>query len=864
MTHRPPKFSALPHGSALIATLAFLSACAQSLPEVPTMPDTTEHTQTVETDVVTAVIHPDIWPEIQTPIQKDAVLESRIDVILSGMSLEQKVGQVIQADIGSVTPEQVQKYHLGSVLNGGNSAPNANLRATPSEWLNLADAFWKASVGPDGTGIPVLWGTDAVHGHNNIIGATVFPHNIGLGAAGDADLVQRIGEATALDVRAVGMDWTFAPTVAVTEDSRWGRAYESYSEDPALVATLGAALVRGLQGTPGTPDFLNEDHVIATAKHFLGDGGTKDGRDQGETIASEKALRDIHAPGYVTTLETGVQSVMASFSSWQGQKMHGRSDLLTDVLKDKWRFDGMVVGDWNGHGQIVGCTNTDCPDAINAGLDMFMAPDSWRALYNSTLAHARSGRISEARLNDAVRRILRVKIRAGLFEAPAPSQRAHANPTGGLANASHTALAAEAVRKSAVLLKNEGNILPLSPSLRILVAGEGADNLSMLSGGWTLSWQGDGVEKTDFPDAETVLDGVRRIVGQAGGIVDYSPDGKFSKQPDVAIFVFGEDPYAEFRGDLATLDYRPGDDTDVDTMRRLQEAGVPVVAVFLSGRPLWVNPEINASTAFVAAFLPGSQAGAMADVLFADVTDQPVHDFTGRLSFAWPLYADQYDRGSDERDSSLLFDIGYGLSHGDMGDIPELHEQGVATQANNLVIFDRGAAMGGWHAQLADSSGVEDWASLPTASPSATIGARPADLGQQENALRVTWSGAGTGELQITHAPTDLSREVNADFALVLDYAIEKPAKGTVTLRFGCGPDCIGSVDVSDSFGANPYGGVSNLSVPLKCLESKGVDFTRIDTFSLSSDNPLEIIVARIALVPSVNGVSCDTEDVAD
>lgn len=803
------------------------------------------------------VAQPENWPLISTPLIRDDDLERRIDDILARMSLEHKVGQIIQADIASVTPADVRRYHLGSVLNGGNSAPGGNLRAAPAEWLALADAFWDASMDEAGPRIPIMWGTDAVHGHSNVAGATVFPHNIGLGATRDTAMIEAIGAATATEIAVTGLDWTFAPTLAVTRDDRWGRSYESYAEDASLVAEMGAALVVGLQGAPNTDGFLGPDKVIATSKHFVGDGGTLDGRDQGETIASETELRDVHAAGYITTLETGVQSVMASFSSWEGRKMHGREDMLTDILKQRWNFDGMVVGDWNGHGQIEGCTPEDCPDAVNAGLDLYMAPDSWKKLYESTLAHARAGRIGQARLDDAVRRILRVKLRAGLFDKPKPSERPLAGQWDLLGGADHTRLAREAVRKSAVLLKNNDGALPLRPQSRILVAGAAADDLSVLSGGWTLSWQGEGVSKADFPGSETILDGVRRVVGAAGGEAIYSESGEWRERPDAAVVVFGEPPYAEFRGDIATLDYKPGDDRDVEILRRLQREGVPTIAVFVSGRPLWVNPELNASDAFVAAFLPGTQAGALADILFTDEAGAVARDFSGRLSFSWPENADQYRLNPDEPDYEPLFAFGYGLTYADRETLGALHETPVATGADSSVLFDRGAPLGGWDAYLVDDSGEAPWRSGAISSPGNMLAAQPADLGQQENAVRLTWNGDGAARYVMRHEPLNLSREVNADFELVIDYLVETPAEGPVTLAFTCGDDCAAAFDVRESFQASPYGGVSSLAVPLKCLARNGVDLSQIDTFSLNVNAPLEIVISRIALTPGMQLSEC-------
>ena len=409
------------------------------------------------------VIHPEIWPEITTAALNPDV-EKRIDNILSKMTLEQKVGQVIQGDTNSVTPAEVKKYRLGSVLSGGNSAPGDKPYADAASWLAAADEYFEASIDPEGVemAIPSIWGIDAVHGHTNLIGGIVFPHNVGLGAANDPDLIHRIAEATALELNISGHDWTFAPTLAVPQNDRWGRGYEGFSERPEIVKSYGGEIVKGLQGEIGAADFMGERRVISTAKHFLGDGGTENGIDQGDAIISEVELRELHLAGYETAVADGVQSVMASFSSWQGQPMHGQKALMTDILKGKMNFQGFIVGDWNGHALIPGCTATDCPDALNAGLDMYMAPDSWKGLYESTLKHVKSGRIPMARLEDANRRILRAKINSGIFEKPKPSLRALAGKSELLGSKQSRDLAREAVRKSLVLLKNNNRTLPLA------------------------------------------------------------------------------------------------------------------------------------------------------------------------------------------------------------------------------------------------------------------------------------------------------------------------------------------------------------------------------------------------------------------
>lgn len=609
-----------------------------------------------------AAVHPELWPTLPPP-PPDAAVERLVSEWLGRLSVPEKVGQIIQADIASITPEDLLTYPLGSILNGGSSSPGRDEYAPPQAWLDLADAFHDANARRPGARIPLLWGTDAVHGHNNIVGATIFPHNIALGATRDAELVRRIGEATATEVAVTGEDWTFAPAVSVARDDHWGRTYESYSEDPAVVAELGAALVEGLQGKLGTPSFLGAGHVLATAKHFLGDGGTFGGKDQGDNRMSEAELRDLALPGYVTTLRAGVQTVMASYSSWQGRKMHGNADLLTGILKGRLGFDGFVIGDWNGHAQLPGCTKTDCPAAINAGVDMLMAPDGWKELYARTLARVEAGEISDARLDDAVRRILRVKARAGLFEKPRPSQRPLAGQFELLGAAEHRALARRAVRESLVLLKNEGGLLPLSPAKRILVAGAKADDIGAQSGGWSLTWQGTGNSNARFPHAQSILAGIREATAGHGGVVTFSPDGAAVEPADVAIVVIGETPYAETKGDIRTTAFDQLHGEDLALVRKLHAAGLPVVTVFLSGRPLWVDPILDASAAFVAAWLPGSEGGGVADLLIAGADGRAAHDFRGRLAFSWPSRPDQVVNIGDGSPTAPRFPFGFGLTY---------------------------------------------------------------------------------------------------------------------------------------------------------------------------------------------------------
>ncbi len=623
-----------------------------------------------------AEVHPELWPAVAQALTADPKLEQAVTDLLARMSLEEKVGQVIQAEIAGVTPDDVRRYRLGSVLNGGGSHPGGARRTSPRDWLALADAFYDASMDTSGghVAIPVIWGTDAIHGHANVTGATVFPHNIGLGATRDPELIRRVGEVTAIEIAVTGLDWDFAPTLAVVRDDRWGRTYEGFSEDPTLVRRCADAMVRGLQGDPLSPEFLDGRHVIATAKHFLGDGGTAGGRDRGDNRSSEEDLRDVHGAGYQAALGAGVQTVMVSFSSWQGRKMHGFRELLTDVLKRRMGFDGFVVGDWEGHAELAGCSHGDCPQAFNAGVDMFMAPDRWKALYKHTLAEVKSGVIPAARLDDAVRRILRVKMRAGMFKRGRPSSRPLAGRADLFGSPEHRVVARRAVRESLVLLKNAGGILPLRRGANVLVAGSAADDIGVQCGGWTISWEGDGNTNADFPGGSSIWDGIRDAVPVAGGTATLSTKGRFKTRPDVAIVVFGEKPYAETKGDRATLEFEPGGGEAITLLRSLKASGVPIVSVFVTGRLLCVNRELEASDAFVVAWLPGSEGRAVADVLFRRPDGAIAHDFTGKLPYSWPRSPTQGPVNVGDSPYEPLFAYGFGLSVKGNGNAPPTKE----------------------------------------------------------------------------------------------------------------------------------------------------------------------------------------------
>ncbi len=792
------------------------------------------------TTPASAVAHPETWPVLPLKRHRDPRVETRVDALLKRMSVEDKVGQLLQVDIASITPKDLETYKLGSILNGGNSAPNNDELAPAAEWLKLFDAFYDASVKrADGRPVvPVIWGTDAVHGANNIVGATLFPHNIGLGAMRDPALIRKIGAATAAETAATGIDWSFAPTVAVVQDDRWGRTYESYSEDPAIVESYAGQMVEGIQGSVGG-DFMKPGHVIASIKHFLGDGGTG-GRDQGDTRASETVLRDVHAAGYRSGLVAGALTVMPSFSSWNGTKMTGNKSLLTGVLKDRWGFDGFTIGDWNAHGQVPGCTNEDCAPAINAGLDMFMySGPGWKQLYDNTLREAKDGTIPAARLDDAVRRILRVKVLAGTFETGRPSTRPLAGKFDLLGAPAHRAVARQAVRESLVLLKNNGGVLPLKSSANILVAGRGADDIGQQSGGWSITWQGTGVTNASFPNGESIFAGIAETMRAGGGKATLSVDGGYQTKPDVAVVVFGETPYAEFTGDRPTLEYSPDDKSDLALLKKFKAAGVPTVAVFLSGRPLWVNPELNAADAFVAAFLPGTEGGGVADMLIAGKDGRPAQDFRGTLSFSWPKRLDQFVLNRGDAGYDPLFPIGYGMTYRapkTVGTLDETRPKLAASDQNAL--FVRGRVVAG--ARLDVAGRVQQ---------------TRIDRAAQEDSLRFAFAGAGSASIEEAK-PIDLTRESNGQLSLVVDYRVTTASAGEVTLGMTGGKTA--TVPIT---GAVKQAGTDwrQLAVPLRCFAEGGVDMAQVSKpATLTTTGALGIDVSSIRIASAPPGpVSC-------
>lgn len=818
-------------------------------------------------------IHPNLWPAVPSPVPRDAELERKVAALLGKMSVEEKVGQVIQAEILHVTPDDIRRYHLGSVLSGGDSHPNATKHTKPADWVALADSFWNASMDPAAHRVPIptIWGADAVHGHSHITGATIFPHNVGLGATHDPELIRRVGEVTAREMAVTGLDWDFGPTVAVVRNDRWGRTYEGYSEDPEIVRAYGEAMVRGLQGDPASPEFLNANHVIATAKHFLGDGGNVGGRDQGDNLCTEKELRDIHGAGYVGALRAGVQTVMASFSSWHGRKMHGNRDLLTRVLKARMGFDGFVVGDWNAHGQVEGCTNGKCPAALNAGIDMFMVPEDWKQLWETTLAAVKSGEIPMSRLDDAVRRILRVKMRAGLFERGRPTSRPLAARADVLGSAEHRAVASQAVRESLVLLKNSNHLLPLRRDRRVAVVGRGANSIGMQAGGWTLNWQGSGNANSDFPGATSIWDGIRAAVEGSGGTAILAEDGNFEPLMDIVIAVFGEEPYAEFRGDLDSIEYRALHPADVELLRRLRKSGVPVVSIFLTGRPLWINPELNASDAFVVAWLPGTEGAAIADVLFRTPAGEINKDFHGKLAYSWPRSIEQTVLNRGDANYDPLFPYGFGLTYLHDGALARLPEtSGTAGTAESRTVYFDAGPVAPWRLYVGDDEenpAVEVLGTRTSTVNSTRLVVQPVDRELQGDALRARWDGTGKAWLFLQSASAvDLTRESNGELSLSFDVMVAEAPSSNVMLSMGCGDACRGSVEVHDVLRKLPTNQWQTVNVRLRCFESSGVQMASITRpLEISTDGTLDIRLSNVRLTSaSVGKAMCPSRAGAD
>jgi beta-glucosidase len=623
-------------------------------------------------------------PIVATPTSGNSIytdpsqpVETRVEDLLKRMTLDEKIGQMTQVEKNSIAPGDITKYYIGSILSGGGGYPSEN---TPQAWYTMVEGFQKEAL-KTRLQIPIIYGVDAVHGHGNLRNATIFPHNIGLGAANDPELMEKIGRATAEEMLATGIPWNFAPVVAVVQDVRWGRAYEGYSEKTELVTSLSTAYIKGLQNltdednpAPGQSIF-----ALGTPKHFIGDGATVWGSsrtedyelDQGNMQVPEETLRKLFLPPYQSAVDSGALSVMASFSSWKGMKMHAQQDLLTKVLKDELGFQGFIVSDWQAMDQIY-------PDdyyasvvtSVNAGVDMNMVPYDYVKFIQTMKDAINNGDIPESRVDEAVRRILRVKFALGLFEHPMPDTKYQTT----VRSREHLELARQAVRESLVLLKNEKDVLPLSKATPVIfVAGEGANDIGLQSGGWTLEWQG---KAGNDNDGTTILSGIKAAV-DSGTRVEFKSDGDFNEFKDTSgnqliadtgIVVLAEKPYAEGVGDLKDISLG---DQEIKLIEDVKKQSKTVVVILVSGRPRVISDQLSLADAWVAAWLPGTEGGGVADVLFGD------YPFAGKLSYSWPRSNEQLPININNSEGKIgcdgpLFPLGYGLTYGETA--PEVLE----------------------------------------------------------------------------------------------------------------------------------------------------------------------------------------------
>ncbi|HCY77998.1 MAG TPA: beta-glucosidase [Ignavibacteriales bacterium] len=578
--------------------------------------------------------------EPSSPNDQLPSVSERVNSLLSQMSLDEKIGQMTQAERGALQNiTDIKTYFLGSLLSGGGSAPSTN---SPQAWADMYDYFQYYALQTK-LKIPLIYGIDAVHGHNNVFGATIFPHNIGLGCTRNPQLIEQAARVTAEEVSGTGIDWTFAPCIATVRDERWGRTYEGFGETAELSVMMADAMVRGFQGS-NLSDYGN---ILACAKHFLGDGGTQGGDDQGNVIADEQTIRRLHLQGFISAINAGVKSIMISYSSINGQKMHGSKYWITDVLKDELGFKGFVVSDWQGIDQLPGDYKSDIETSINAGIDMVMVPNNYIEFIQYLKELVNENRVSIERIDDAVRRILTVKFELGLFEKPFTDRSLTPN----VGSTAHRSVARQCVRESLVLLKNENNFLPLSKNINhILVAGKNGLDIGNQCGGWTISWQGN---SGDITTGTTVYQGIKNAV-PSSTTVSYSFNGSSTQGADVAVVVVGETPYAEGNGDRNDLSLSS---EDITTINNIKNAGIPYVIILISGRPMIITNELADCNAFVAAWLPGTEGQGIADVLFGD------YNFTGKLSHSWPRSMNQIPINIGDANYDPLFPYGFGLSY---------------------------------------------------------------------------------------------------------------------------------------------------------------------------------------------------------
>lgn len=565
-------------------------------------------------------------------------IDQKVDSLLMLMTLEEKVGQMTQVERSEIEDiEHIAAYGIGSILSGGGSAPFPN---TVTSWSDMYDTFQSKAL-ESNLGIPLLYAIDAVHGHNNVYGAVIFPHNIGMGCTWNPDLIETANQIVAKEVAATGIDWTFSPCIAVPRNERWGRTYEGFGETAEIQKIMADASVRGLQGS----DLSSNETILACAKHFVGDGGTIDGIDQGNTILSEQDLRSIHMQGYLDAIDAGVGTIMASYNSWNGEKLHGHDYLLTDVLKTELGFEGFIISDWKGVDQIDEDYRTAVKRAVNAGVDMVMVPDRYEVFIGHLISLVNDNEVSEERIDDAVRRILKQKFILNLFEEPYTDSSLAAS----FGSQEHRDLSRQVVRESMVLLNAKNDILPLEKNNQtILVAGELGADLGAQCGGWTISWQGSNGDITPGID---ILTGIENLAESSEVI--YSPNGDYNGPVDVAVVVIGEKtPYAEGAGDRASLVLN---ETDVALLKNLKEAGIPTVALLVSGRPMVFGELLPYSDAMFAVWYPGTEGDGIAEVLFGDY--QP----SGKLTHSWPKKMSQVPINVEDSNYDPLFGYKHGI-----------------------------------------------------------------------------------------------------------------------------------------------------------------------------------------------------------
>jgi len=586
------------------------------------------------------------------PIKKESKrspsLDKKVDELLSQMTLDEKIGQMTQVDIDALKGhyDDIEKYSLGSILCGGGSEIDD---ISAKGWADYYDMLQSHAL-KSRLKIPMIYGVDAVHGHNNVTGAVIFPHNVGLGATRNAKLIEQAARVTAEEVAATGMDWAFAPCLAVARNEHWGRTYESFGEDPELAKSLGTAHVKGLQGKK----LSDKTSILACAKHFLGDGGTTNGKDQGNTEVDETTLRKLHLPGYVAAIKADAKTIMVSYSSWNGAKMHGNKYLLSDVLKGELNFKGVLVSDWAAIDQLEGNYKSDIEKSINAGLDMIMIPNppgkenNYVEFITLLKELVNENKVQISRIDDAVKRILRLKFEMNIFDNPFTDRTLLST----FGSKKHRDIARECVRQSLVLLKNQNKTLPISKSVKhIALAGTSADDIGNQCGGWTIEWQGK--SGNTISGGTTVLQAVKNIVSK-NTVVTYSKDGSKIDDADVVLVVVGETPYAEFQGDKADLSLSKD---DLAVIEQVKKSGKPYVVVLFSGRPLIIEQQLKDANAFVDAWLPGSEGAGITDVLFGD------YNFKGKLGHSWPKTNEQIPINVGDKNYSPLFPYGFGLKY---------------------------------------------------------------------------------------------------------------------------------------------------------------------------------------------------------